>query len=107
MRAQVTPKDCIKALWSTGKKGKRYALQHTSIMLHHPSGTARGQADDVHNEGRELLRIRDYMDATLSVATGRSFEAIQYDLERVLYMSPTDALEYGVIDRVLKPRGRQ
>lgn len=87
-----------------GKKGKRYALPHTSIMLHHPTGSARGQAEDVHNEGRELLRIRDYMDATLSVATGRAFDAIQSDLERALYMSTQDAIEYGVIDRVLKPR---
>ena len=87
---------------AAGAKGKRYALDHTSIMLHHPSGTAGGQADDVHNEGRELLRLRDYMDATLSVATGRSFEAIQSDLERVLYMSTRDAVEYGVIDHVIK-----
>jgi ATP-dependent protease ClpP protease subunit len=86
-----------------GKKGKRYTLQHTSIMLHHPTGVARGQASDVHNEGRELLRVRDYMDATLAVATGRSFSAIQADLERALYMSPQDAKEYGVIDRILQP----
>ena len=72
------------------------------MMLHHPSGQAGGQANDVHNEGRELLRLRDYMDTTLSVATGRSFEAIQSDLERVLYMSPIDAQEYGVIDHVIK-----
>ena len=57
-------------------------------MLHHPTGVARGQASDVHNEGRELLRTRDYMDATLSVATGRPFASIQNDLERALYMSP-------------------
>lgn len=76
-------------------------------MLHHPSGTARGQADDVHNEGRELLRIRDYMDATLSVATGRSFDAIQHDLERVLYMTTRDAVEYGVIDKILTPRKKK
>lgn len=87
----------------SGKKGKRYALPHTSIMLHHPSGTARGQADDIHNEARELLRIRDYMDATLSEATGRSFDTIRTDLERALYMSTQDALEYGVIDKILKP----
>jgi Clp protease len=85
-----------------GKKGRRYALTHTSIMLHHPSGQAGGQADDVHNEGRELLRLRDYMDTTLSVATGRNFDSIQSDLERVLYMTPKDAQEYGVIDHVIK-----
>jgi ATP-dependent Clp protease, protease subunit len=90
-----------------GKKGKRYALPHTSIMLHHPTGRAMGQADDVHNEGRELLRIRDYIDATLSVATGRSFYAIAQDLERSLYMSARDAVEYGVIDKVLKPRPKK
>lgn len=90
-------------LLACGKKGKRYALQHTSIMLHHPTGVARGQASDVHNEGRELLRVRDYMDATLSVATGRPFQSIQSDLERALYMSPQDAQEYGVIDRILQP----
>lgn len=90
-------------LLACGKKGKRYALPHTSIMLHHPSGTARGQADDIHNEARELLRLRDYMDATISHATGNSFDKVRNDLERALYMSTTDALEYGVIDKVLRP----
>lgn len=61
-----------------------------------------GQAEDVHNEGRELLRLRDYMDAVLSVATGRPFEALRYDLERVLYMSPQDARDYGVVDHIIK-----
>ena len=61
----------------------------------------------MHNEGRELLRLRDYMDATLSVATGRSFYQIQDDLERSLYMSSRDAVDYGVIDKVLKPRPKK
>lgn len=69
-------------------------------MLHHPTGVARGQASDVHNEGRELLRTRDYMDATLSVACGRSFDAIQ----QVPPPPPALALAAPAIPAMPRPR---
>eukprot|EP00803_Ostreobium_quekettii_P006714 evm.model.scf_1062.8 EVM.evm.TU.scf_1062.8 scf_1062:53046-53417(+) len=55
-------------------KGKRWAMPNTRIMIHHPSGAARGQAEDIHNEARELLHIRDYVNAVLSEATGQPYE---------------------------------
>jgi hypothetical protein len=57
-------------------QGKRYVLPNTSIMLHHPSGVARGQASDIFNEARELMRLRDYVNSVLSLATGQPVEKV-------------------------------
>lgn len=57
-------------------KGKRYIMPNTRVMLHHPSGTARGQASDIHNEARELLYLRDYMNAILSEVTGHPYDKV-------------------------------
>ena len=57
-------------------QGKRYVLPNTRIMLHHPSGSARGQASDIQNEARELLRIRGYVNKMLAEATGKSLERV-------------------------------
>ena len=57
-------------------QGKRYVLPNTRIMLHHPSGSARGQASDIQNEARELLRIRGYVNKMLAQATGKSLERV-------------------------------
>lgn len=59
-----------------GVQGKRYALPNTRIMLHHPSGSARGQASDIHNEARELMRLRNYVNKVLSQATGQPIEKV-------------------------------
>lgn len=58
-------------------QGKRYILPNTSVMLHHPSGTARGQASDIYNEARELMRLRDYVNNVLSIATGQPVEKVR------------------------------
>ena len=58
-------------------QGKRYALPNTRIMLHHPSGTARGQASDIHNEARELMRLRNYVNKVLCQATGQPIEKVR------------------------------
>jgi ATP-dependent Clp protease protease subunit len=58
-------------------QGKRYALPNTRIMLHHPSGSARGQALDIHNEARELMRLRNYVNQVLSQATGQPIERVR------------------------------
>jgi len=91
-------------LLACGKKGKRAAFPNTTIMLHHPSGVSRGSASDMINEARELMRIRAYMNTTLSEATGQSVETISRDLMRDKYMDTKQAVEYGVIDKVLYPR---
>lgn len=91
-------------LLAVGKKGKRYALQNTHVMIHHPSGAARGQASDINREARELLRIRDYMDTILAQATGQPFEKIARDFSRNMYFDAKEAQEYGVIDNIVKPR---
>lgn len=57
-------------------QGKRYALPNTRIMLHHPSGSARGQASDIHSEARELMRLRNYVNRVLSQATGKPIEKV-------------------------------
>lgn len=90
-------------LMSVGKKGKRYVLPNTTIMMHHPSGVARGQASDIQNEARELMRVRNYVNGVLSVATGQNQETIQKDFNRNMYFNPAEALEYGLIDNVLRP----
>ncbi|PSC70166.1 cullin 3 [Micractinium conductrix] len=91
-------------LLAVGKKGKRYALQNTRIMVHHPSGAARGQASDINREARELLRIRDYMDSILAQATGQPFEKVAQDFSRNKYFDTNEAQEYGLIDEVVRPR---
>lgn len=83
---------------------QRYCLPNTRVMLHHPSGAARGQASDIHRESRELLRQRDYITALLATQTGNDYEKIKYDISRNLYMSAGDAKDYGVIDTIVRPR---
>jgi ATP-dependent Clp protease protease subunit len=91
-------------LLAVGKKGKRCCLPNTHIMLHQPSGTARGQASDINNEARELMRLRAYLCKTLGAATGHSAEQTFKDISRDKYFTPDQAVEYGIIDRVLYPR---
>jgi ATP-dependent Clp protease protease subunit len=90
-------------LLATGDKGRRAALPNTRIMLHHPSGAARGQASDIDNEARELMRTRNYVNRVLSAATGRSLKRIQHDFNRNCYFDVDEAIQYGLIDKVLPP----
>jgi ATP-dependent Clp protease protease subunit len=92
-------------LLAMGAPGKRNVLQNTHIMIHHPSGTARGQASDINREAKELLRIRDYMDTLLANATQQPFEKVAKDFSRNKYFDAEEALAYGVIDQIVgKPR---
>ena len=92
-------------LLASGAKGKRAALPNTCIMLHHPSGVARGSASDIHNEGRELMRIRKQINEKVSAMTGRSVEQVSEEIRRDKHFTPEEALDYGIIDKVLyRPR---
>merc|ERR1711924_227964 len=86
-----------------GQKSKRCALRNTRIMIHHPAGSARGQAASIHREASELLRVRDKIDRFISEQTGQPVEKVAFDLRRNLYMNTEDAYEYGIIDRIVRP----
>ena len=88
-------------LLMAGAKGKRYALPNARIMIHQPSGGTRGQASDIEIEAREIIRIRHKLNEEYAKRTGQPLEKIERDMNRDYYMSSQEALEYGLIDRVL------
>ena len=88
-------------LLSSGAKGKRYALPHARIMIHQPLGGAQGQATDIQIQAREIQRMKDELNSILSEQTGQPIEKIQADTERDFFMSAKEAVNYGLIDKVL------
>jgi len=91
-------------LLAAGTPGKRYALPNSEIMIHQPSGGARGQATDIDIHARHILYIRDKMNAILAERTGQTKEKIAQDTERDFFMSAADAKEYGIVDDVVEAR---
>ena len=89
-------------LLSAGTKGKRAALPHTSLALTHPQTLTRGQATDIEIEAEEVLEKRRLIQQILANNTGKSSDKIAKDMERMFYMSPEEAKEYGLIDRVVE-----
>ncbi|KAI3453552.1 hypothetical protein Pfo_010215 [Paulownia fortunei] len=90
-------------LLAAGEKGNRFAMPLSRIALQSPAGAARGQADDIRNEADELLRIRDYLFKELAQKTGQPIDKIHKDLSRVKRFNAQEALEYGLIDRIVRP----
>jgi ATP-dependent Clp protease protease subunit len=90
-------------LLTAGAKGKRYALPHATIHMHQPLGGAQGQATEIEIQAREILRLREDLNAILSHHTGQPTDRIQEDTERDRYFSASQAKEYGLIDEVLGP----
>jgi len=91
-------------LLTGGAKGKRYALPHSRMMIHQPSGGVQGQASDIHIQAKEILSIREKLNKIMSSHTGQSIEVIERDTDRDNFMSATQAVDYGLIDQVLDKR---
>ena len=88
-------------LLSAGTKGKRIALPHSEIMIHQPLGGAQGQASDIKIRAELILRTRDMLNKILSEKTGKPIEQIEKDTDRDNFMTAEQALEYGIIDRII------
>jgi ATP-dependent Clp protease, protease subunit len=91
-------------LLAAGKKGKRFALPNSRIMIHQPSGGAQGQATDIEIQAREILKLRESLNKILAERTGQPLEKIRLDSERDYFMSSGEAMDYGLIDQVLDKR---
>ena len=91
-------------LLMAGAKGKRLALPNSRVMMHQPSGGAQGQASDIEIQAREIIKTREQLNRIYADRTGQPLERIASDMERDLWMSPTEAMNYGLIDQVLERR---
>ena len=91
-------------LLAAGAKGKRFALPNSEIMIHQPSGGAQGQATDISIHANHILRVKEKLNQILSERTGQPLEVVQRDTERDNFMTAQEALEYGLIDKVIEHR---
>ncbi|MBQ6516834.1 ATP-dependent Clp endopeptidase proteolytic subunit ClpP [bacterium] len=88
-------------LLAAGTKGKRMALPHSRVLIHQPLGGAQGQATDIEIQAQEILRIKKSLNEILAANTGQSLKKIEKDTDRDYIMTPQEALEYGMIDKVI------
>lgn len=88
-------------LLAAGTKGQRFALSNARIMIHQPLGGAQGQATDIEIQTMEILRIKKLINEVLSLHTGQPLEKIEKDTDRDFFLSPAEAVKYGLIDKVL------
>ena len=91
-------------LLAGGAKGKRYALPNAEVMIHQPSGGAKGQATDIQITAENILKTKKKLNEILAANTGKTYEQVAADTERDYYMSAEEALEYGLIDGVITNR---
>ena len=92
-------------LLSSGAKGKRLALPHSRVLIHQPLGGAQGQATDIEIQAQEILRIKKTLNEIMASNTGQSIKKIEKDTDRDYIMTPQEALEYGMIDKVITKEG--
>ncbi len=94
-------------LLAAGTPGKRFALPHSRILIHQPTGGAEGQSADIEIQAREIQRIRDLLDQILAEKTGQSIDRVATDTDRDFIMTAEQAKEYGLIDEVIQSRKLQ
>ncbi len=95
-------------LLTAGSKGQRYALPNATIHMHQPLGGATGQASDIEIQAKEILRLKDRLNEILAGHTGQTMETIERDTNRDFYVDAEGAVEYGLVDQVMKlPEGKQ
>ncbi len=92
-------------LLAAGQKEKRAALPHSRIMMHQPSGGAQGTAADIEIQAKEILYARERLNQILADHTGQPVEKIAEDADRDRFMSPQEALDYGIIDNIITSQG--
>ncbi len=92
-------------LLAAGEKGKRFALPNSRIMIHQPSGGSQGMASDIEIQAKEILDLKQTLNAILAERTGQSIETIARDTDRDNYMNPAQAKAYGLIDEIYVKRG--
>jgi len=90
-------------LLAAGTKGQRYALPHATIHMHQPLGGAQGQASDIEIQAKEIIRLKERLNQILSDSTGQNVDVIERDTERDFYMNAEQAVEYGLVDKILTP----
>ena len=93
-------------LLAGGAQGKRQALPNSRILLHQPMGGVGGQAADIEIHAREIIKIRQQLNEILATDTGQPLERIERDTERDFFMGPQEAIEYGLIDRIIEPQAK-
>jgi ATP-dependent Clp protease, protease subunit len=94
-------------LLAAGTKGKRYALPHSRIMLHQPSGAATGQSTDIQIHAKEIIKTRETLTEIIAKHSGRDINEVRTKTDRDFYMSPEEALEFGVIDEIFNPHKQE
>lgn len=91
-------------LLAGGEKGRRFALPHSRILIHQPLGGAQGQASDIDIQAKEILRMREAINAILAAHTGQPLEKVARDTERDYFMDAQQGIEYGIVDQILEKR---
>ena len=94
-------------LLAGGAKGKRFALPHSRMMIHQPSGGTHGQAADIEIQANEIIKLRHQLNKIMAAHTGKELDEIARDTERDNFMSANEAVKYGLVDKVLSHRVMQ